>query len=406
MNQNICLFKRIFVCTLMLFMSIAHIFAYETIDSTLAKRMEQVDVSLLTCQPRDEIYALYGHTAIRVQDKERNQDFVVNYGVFDFRARFFIIRFVFGITDYMMGICSYEDFRREWNTGIYEQRINMTASEKARFLELLAINNEPQNLVYRYNYFYDNCATRARNILFDSFEAEVEYKPLTSWQQGNKSFRWLIHSRNTEHPWARLGNDILLGVGADANTSHSDRQFLPDVMCADFDSAIVVYPDGSKKPLIATSGWISKPADKSLTSGNSPPFIPTPTHCAAFILCAILALCIIERFITHKSLRAIRLAILALYGLPGIILFLMFFSQHPTVSLNLQILALNPLWLILAIPTRKMKYRWHIVAASLLLFFIGNVVQDYAEGVNILALGLFLLALNCIIPVKSTFSAQ
>lgn len=385
----------------MLFMSIAHILANESSDSTLAKRMEQIDISLLTCQPRDEIYALYGHTAIRVRDRALGRDIVVNYGVFDFRARFFVARFIFGLTDYMMGICSYEDFVGEWDTGVYEQRINMTAVEKARFLELLAINNEPENAVYRYNYFHDNCATRARNIIFDSFEdGKVDYSPLTSWQQGERSFRQLVHSRNAYHPWARLGNDLLLGVGADANTSHAERQFLPDVLCADFDSASVVYADGSRKRLVERGHWIQAPVEMSKSSGVSPPWEPTPTAAATVVMCAILALCVTERFIVHRQLVWARRIVLVAYGLPGVILFLMIFSQHPTVSLNLQILTLNPLWLVFALPLPRFEYRWHVVCASLAAFFIGAFIQDYAEGVTILALGLFFLAINAIMPME------
>ena len=45
--------------------------------------------------------------------------------------------------------------------------------------------------------------------------------------------------------------------------------------------------------------------------------------------------------------------LLVLTGLPGLILFAMIFSQHPTVQINFQILILNPLNLIFAWKTVK-----------------------------------------------------
>ena len=79
------------------------IFAQESIVEKIpTDLMDSVEISLLTCQPHDEIYSLYGHTAIRFHDMRKKQpiDVAFNYGVFDFKKSFFILRFVFGLTDY------------------------------------------------------------------------------------------------------------------------------------------------------------------------------------------------------------------------------------------------------------------------------------------------------------------
>lgn len=67
------------------------------IDSTLS-------VSFITCGPGAEAYSLYGHTALHFIDRANGTDVAVNWGIFDFNKPNFVGRFVFGLTDYLMGI--------------------------------------------------------------------------------------------------------------------------------------------------------------------------------------------------------------------------------------------------------------------------------------------------------------
>ena len=224
----------------------------------LLERLNNVDISLLTCDPHDEVYSLYGHTAIRVKDAGTGQDFVVNYGVFDTRESMFVLRFIFGLTDYTMEMFPYKDFLAEYKRfgcGIYEQRMNMSPKEKLQFMLALQENAKEENKVYRYNYFYNNCTTKARDILLDAFDGVTEPVAKSSLQQGERSFRQLVHQGNEDYPWTMAGNDLLLGVGADANTSYEEREFLPRVLAADFDSTKVVYADGTQKPLVSSAFW-------------------------------------------------------------------------------------------------------------------------------------------------------
>ena len=95
--------------------------------------------------------------------------------------------------------------------------------------------------------------------------------------------------------------------------------------------------------------------------------------------------------------------LLVLTGLPGLILFTMIFSQHPTVQINFQILILNPLNLIFAWKTiKRMKagrqyWYFELLGWLLLIALFMQIWQNYAEGMSILALSL--LARYC---VKST----
>ena len=163
-------------------------------------RYDSIQVSLLTCSPHDEVYSLYGHTAIRYWDKSSGADMVVNYGVFSFKKPYFILRFVFGLTDYEMGIQNFEDFCMEYSyygAGVTEQVLNLTPGEKDRLFRALQRNALPENRIYRYNYFYNNCTTKARDILLGSIDGKVVFNRKID---ENVSFRDMIHQCTKNHP--------------------------------------------------------------------------------------------------------------------------------------------------------------------------------------------------------------
>ena len=74
----------------------------------------EMKISVLTCTPGDEIYALYGHTALRCRDISTGVDEVFNYGLFDFDTPNFAWRFVLGETDYMVGCTDFSNFLPEY----------------------------------------------------------------------------------------------------------------------------------------------------------------------------------------------------------------------------------------------------------------------------------------------------
>ena len=111
--------------------------------------MDSVEISLLTCQPHDEVYSLYGHTAIRYHDlRQGGTDLAFNYGVFDFKKPHFVARFVFGLTDYELGAYPYHYFQQEYRrfgSMVTEQVLNLTPEEKLLLHDALAALALPKN---------------------------------------------------------------------------------------------------------------------------------------------------------------------------------------------------------------------------------------------------------------------
>lgn len=381
-------------------------------QDSLLQEMDSVDISLLTCSAGSQIWSLYGHTAIRLEDKPHNTDVAINYGMFNFRQKNFILKFVFGHTDYEMGIEPFNMFLLSYASqgrGVVQQRLNLTREEKLSIVQAFAQNYEPANRVYRYNFFYDNCTTRARDILANHLNGKIEYASATT----ASSYREMIHQWNGQHLWMRFGKDLLLGVTADNATGLEEQQFLPDSLRKDFDKAQIVDPAGHKRPLVATTETILRPNEANVKeAGNNILDKVWNTVTPNILFAAILLLTILMSAFELKRKRTVWLydvTLLTLDGIAGLALLLMVFSEHPTVNANLQILLLNPLSVIFVYSLgnsaiRKHYHRyWTVLCACIAIFFIGAIFQTYADGMMLLACTLLVrIAVNHKVYLKTT----
>ena len=347
---------------------------------------DSIEISLLTCSPHEEIYSLYGHTALRWHDLSKGDDIAFNWGVFDFHKPYFVLRFVFGLTDYELGAYPYHLFLqeyKEYGSSITEQVLNLTTEEKLAIKQALVDNLQPENKVYRYNYFYDNCSLRPRDIIERCVAGKVEYAPRDDYAP---TYREMVRSCTRNHPWGTFGNDMLLGLRADQTTDMRQQEFLPENLMYDIDRA-TIYANGEYRPLVKERR-IALPSGVQVIEQDFP-LTPTECACLLLILSIIIALMEWKRRKTFKYWDAI---LMTVQGLAGCVLFVMIFSQHPTTSLNLQLLLLNPLplFFIPAVLRRRETRWWTIFAIMIVLFTIGSLFQHYAEGMMILALSLLI----------------
>ena len=376
--------------------------------SASEENVDSIEISLLTCSPHEEIYSLYGHTALRIHNlKEGGEDVAVNWGMFSFGQGSlgmieFSLRFMFGLTDYTIAIDSFDAFcnqYRYYGSSVTEQQLNLTADEKRRILDGIAENYKPENRVYRYNYFYDNCTTRAIDMILNNLnatEGKNGVKLMSSIQDAQfPSFREMIHACNSHHPWAAFGNDILLGVGSDCPTNKREWLFLPAHALTDFNS-ITIEDSQRVEPLVKQTNIVVEPGVQAVEKE----FPLRPSDTFLVLLTVTILITIIEAF-SNKALWWYDALLMLACGLAGIILFLMLFSEQPTVRFNLQLLLLNPLPLFLIrrmiVRTKKrQKDRQYVLWIVLIcLFFIGSLWQHYAEGMTIVASSLLVRNLWC-----------
>lgn len=376
--------KRTILCLLTALMLMS-----QTAAADNGKQADSIRISLLTCMPRPYVYSLYGHTAIRYENLTQGIDIAINYGIFSFSKPYFVLRFVFGLTDYEMGIEYFEDFKSQYERsgcGVIQQTLNLTDEEKTAIAKAIDKNYLPENRVYRYNYFYDNCTTRARDIILDNINGKVVFE-----NEANPypSFRELIHQYNERHKWARFGNDLLLGVKADRPTTFGEQQFLPKNLSKDINHAVIYDKDGSKRKFVESETWVLPATSDS----GSDSFPVSPIVCLGVLAALVVAITTIEAM-RKANYWLTDTIMMFLTGACGLILFAMIFSQHPTVSLNLQILLFNPLNLVfLWSASKKIKKglpcKWQKAwTVLIILFLLGGIMQSYAEGIYFVALSL------------------
>ena len=359
--------------------------------SVQSQSTDSIRFSLLTCAPGTEIYSLFGHTAIRYENYTRRIDVVFNYGLFSFNTPNFIFRFVAGETDYQLGITPYSYFEAEYamrGSSVYQQVLNLTQSEKERLLTILENNYLPENRIYRYNYFYDNCTTRARDKIEECIEGKVVYPDSLS----GKSYRGIVHEFTAGSPWDEFGIDLCLGAEADKEINKRQQMFSPFYMKYYASNAYIVDAGGTRRPLILDETKIVDVEPEEVQPG----FILSPLMCGALFL----ALCVVMAWRQWKTQRIWWGWDIVLYGLQGlagcIIAFLFFFSVHPTVGSNWLLILFNPIpllylpFMVYKAVKRKKDY-YHVgnmVYLTLFITILPFCGQEFNLTVLPLALGL------------------
>ena len=340
---------------------------------------DSVRISLLTCEPGDEIYALFGHTAIRFENYTRKQVFVFNYGMFSFNTPNFVMRFLMGKTDYQLGVVPYSYFAMEYaerGSSVYQQVLNLTTEEKQRLIRLLDENYHPKNRTYRYNYFYDNCTTRARDKIEECIDGQVVYE-----ETGKvRSYRDIIHEFTAGNDWDELGIDLCLGAEADVPISERKQMFAPFYMLEAARSATIVRGD-SVVPFVLME---EKMESDVLGEGNR----RFPVSKTMFSVALLVVTCMMAWW-SNKKGKVIWLWDILLFGAQGIggciIAFLFFFSVHPTVGSNWVLALMNPLPLFYlpfmvyrAVKRKKDLYHWiNVVYLTLFMILMPFIPQTF-----------------------------
>ena len=208
--------------------------------SSLAQDSCGIRISLLTCTPGTELYSTFGHSALRVVDSFTNTDVVFNYGTFDFYDPQFIPKFVKGKLEYYVDTSSMGDFMYEYEffkRGVTEQVINLVCEEKKRLVSALLENIKEENKKYLYDFNYDNCTTRLRDMVEKAAGDSLDSKNILP--KPTTTFRNLIHiylDRGGQQ-WSKLGIDMLLGNPMDKKVTNREAMFLPDYLLKAFDSS-------------------------------------------------------------------------------------------------------------------------------------------------------------------------
>jgi hypothetical protein len=335
-----------------------------------AQEVRDTSFYLVTCGPGTETYSIYGHSALRLTIPERNIDIVYNWGVFDFSTPNFAYRFAKGKLEYMLDTESFSrflmvyEYEKRW---VQLQKINLSSSEKRILLELIAENLKPENAKYRYDFFYDDCSTRIRDLLEKAIGSNLIY-PASEEKRKVPTFRFLTGSYQRQYPWLDLGIDMLMGTPSDKKASDRDRMFLPVEMQKELSKA-VVKRGGRMVPLLQNPlTVVDYPTPVIKSSIITHPLIIT----SLLFIAIILALALVKK---PGAIKAIDLVVFSVYSaLALLMLFTNFITDHQQMKYNLTILWLSP-FLPVCLAAVILDRKWFIwfrlvTVLSAIAFFI------------------------------------
>lgn len=305
---------------------------------------EEAEVHLLTADPGAELYSSFGHSAFRIVDPGKRYDRIYNYGTFSFNTPGFYMKFARGKLPYYLAGESVQGFVRLYGSEgrkVKAQVLNLKQSEVQQIYEYLENNLKPENREYPYDFFFDNCATRERDVLEQVFEDDLDWKPWPDDSLG--SLRDLIDIYLAERSWPDFGIDLLLGLPADQQADQQLSMFLPDFLHDAFARAVVREGE-SWKPLVEREYMLVKPESTFVAKDGW--LTPTIAMWGLFAIALILTI-----FLSGRSipLRIFDFLFFLTLGLVAILILLLWFAtDHDATHNNLNILWAHPLYLYIA----------------------------------------------------------
>jgi hypothetical protein len=341
----------------------------------------RLQVSLITCAPGAELYSVFGHTALRIVDSAANTDIIYNYGTFNFDDPDFYSKFVRGKLMYFLSQQSFPDFLYEYayfKRGVTEQVLQLNQTEKKEIQSILFQNVREENRYYKYDFLFDNCATRLRDIIFRA-NKDNAFEP-TAFAENRATFRDYLHNylSRAEMQWTTLGIDLLLGIGADKTMTMPESMFLPDYLAQGVSQSI----QGTAK--LVERDQVHLPNAQALPMKL--PFWQTPLFFFSFLAFLVIP----PSFLRSKGMVSFQSImdriIFILSGLLGLVLLFMWFgTDHQSFANNINLVWAMPINLLVAFSLNRPR-KWlkkYLRYYSLLLLLLMIPVLLHPGIINI-----------------------
>ncbi len=341
-------------------------------QSMVSQETPKANIYLLTCGPGAETYSVYGHSALRVVIPEKNSDVVYNWGIFDFSTPNFAWKFAKGRLDYSLGINSYNNFLKDYfveGRWVVSQKINLETADIEKLFLLIAENLKPENLNYRYDFFFDDCSTRIRDLIEKAVGEDLIYPPAEA-HKDQPTFRSLTGEYEKVVPWTKAGIDLIMGSPGDKKASFRDKMFLP-IELKNGLSELFIRRGGKLIPLLKNPEIVvdfNQPASqvKHLTS----PML-------VFSLLLIFVIILTGYFRGKRANNVMDIVIFGFFSILALLMiFFNFFTDHHQMKWNLNILWLNPFIIVCLISLlfKKERLLWFrlvfYLAAGFLVFLV------------------------------------
>ncbi|MCG2611239.1 DUF4105 domain-containing protein [Flavobacterium sp. SM15] len=321
---------RFAVSLLITFLSVYKIQAQAPVLSSSAK------ISLLTCGTGNELYSIYGHTALRIWDPVNQIDVVYNYGTFDFHTSNFYLKFIKGDLQYFVSTSSFADFTYAYvydNRDIYEQVLNLTGQQKQRIFNELDTVLSSEKRFYTYKFIDRNCTTMVADLINQALPEKIS----TKIPDTEKTYRNILYGYLDNHFYENLGINLMFGLKTD---KQSDKLFLPIELM----QGVNLSKNNNGKLVLE-----EKTVFKKMENGEGKSLW---NNYITFALTILL-------LIALSGKRKFQIIWLTLCGLLGLFFSLVgCYSFHKEVLWNYNVLLMNPVFLLLVFFIVKNNTTW------------------------------------------------
>lgn len=369
------------------YLSLLFIFMLQAASS---QEQPQAEVYLITCGPGSEIYSMYGHSAMRVLIPEEESDLVYNWGVFDFNTPNFTWKFAKGKLSYMLGVYPYDRFLKEYfleERWVVSQKFNLDSAQTGRLFQLLAENLKPENVKYKYNFYYDDCSSRIRDIIEKAVGDDLLYPP--DGKEELHTFRYLTGEYEKRYPWIKLGIDVLIGSPGDKKATFRDRMFLPADLKNGL-SQLLIRREGKMIPLLTNPVTVLD-FDEPIAKNK---ILTSPLFVISLLLIVVIMLTgLLKGKAANTTLDIFLFTIFSFLAL--MLIFANFITAHHELKWNLNILWLNPFIIIclISLILNRNWYKWfrvvfysEVIFLALMLFLPQHFNNAFIPMIIILIL--------------------
>lgn len=324
------------------------------------------EVSIVTAGPGEELFEAFGHSAIRIKDPVLNLDFIYNYGMFDFNQPNFYTNFAKGNMVYSLASYDFKYFLASYKRDkrwVKQQVLNLTQHEKQAYYIFLEKNNSPKNRNYQYNPYFDNCATKLRDITKTVLGNKIIFNDI--YLEKKLSFRQLTNNEIHWNSWDTFGLNLIAGTKLDEKASSEEYMYLPDYVYSSFKNAIIYVRNQPEK--------LVKREDILLNFEEKEPKVSVFNPFLIFSILAFLGIFITYKdFKNKKRTKYLDFILFFITGSIGSILFfLWFFSSHSTAPNNFNCLwAFAPNLIIAFLILKQQRQKWLIYYFRVLVLML------------------------------------
>lgn len=348
----------------------------------------QAKISVLTIGAGSALNDAFGHNAFRVKDSNLNFDIIFDYGRFDFDAPNFYLNFARGKLNYAIGASDFNVFLDNYksqNRSVKEQVLNLSQNEKQKLFDYLITNCKPENRNYLYEFFYDNCATKIRDVSQIALNHTIDFKTPKNFE--NKKFRALIHENVNQNSWGCFGIDLALGSIIDRKATANEHMFLPKYIFAFFENATRL--DTGENLVIQT--LILNKQEGVLTTFN---FFTSPLFIIGLLSIIILYITYFD-FKKQQQSTWLDVILFTITGTIGLVILLLWFATDHSGTHN----NYNLLWaFVLNVFTvgqllQKQPKLWFVKYLKFLVILLCLLTLHWVVGVQLYAIGLIPLVI-------------